>query len=516
MRALIHVGLCVLAVCFSRPAGAQDARADEKLEACSRQLEKIGKALAAYEKEQGKLPDQLSDLHPRYLPDRKVFHCPADPSEGQPARRWLHRDPKLPISYSYEFSADESRGLPTPLGPFPKPDIGDAWGSNRHVGVRQQYFFGEQVPTVRCFHHKPEHSDEQKVLNLSRDGRVYRSGGTWEDHPESVRNVLDGCTRDLQAGTAVFEKQWDPARLREYLGDKAGEAPYAALRPKFRAFADALTAVAPGMTEWRPKVAYRLAAMCYNGVGENQKALEAVGHAMRLALEAGDYGPRGEERDSVACEADALILADAYRGLGRRGEEAALFLLLHAARPQVGYFKQRLIEVHEAAGRKEVAKRYRDLADPARRLVSRPAPNFSLPAHGRGTISLADTLKGRKALLINFWFYGCGPCHAEAPHLQKLYAELKDKGLEVVAINLGDATDNVEKFVRQHGLTFPVATGGRPEDGKPSVFSDYAVSVYPTNFLIDANGKVVWQNAGFEQARIEEIRKQLARLGVAR
>src|SRR5438477_487958 len=89
---------------FKYSAAARGAEpADERMDACSKQLETIGKALAAYEKDHGKLPDQLSDLFPRYVSDKRLFHCPADPSpKGAPGRDFAHRDPKMPMSYAYE------------------------------------------------------------------------------------------------------------------------------------------------------------------------------------------------------------------------------------------------------------------------------------------------------------------------------------------------------------------------------------------------------------------------------
>jgi outer membrane lipoprotein-sorting protein len=37
--------------------------------------------------------------------------------------------------------------------------------------------------------------------------------------------------------------------------------------------------------------------------------------------------------------------------------------------------------------------------------VNAPAPSFSLPTPNGGTLTLPQALKGRKALLLNFWFY---------------------------------------------------------------------------------------------------------------
>ena len=38
--------------------------------------------------------------------------------------------------------------------------------------------------------------------------------------------------------------------------------------------------------------------------------------------------------------------------------------------------------------------------------VGKPAPLFSIPGPKGGTVDLAQTLRGKKAILVNFWFYG--------------------------------------------------------------------------------------------------------------
>src|SRR5690242_9268738 len=83
--------LCANAAPFARAGGAPATRpagaeADAKLDACTAQLQEIGRALAAYERDRHRLPDQLSDLFPDYVKDKKLFHCPADPTEGTPGR----------------------------------------------------------------------------------------------------------------------------------------------------------------------------------------------------------------------------------------------------------------------------------------------------------------------------------------------------------------------------------------------------------------------------------------------
>jgi len=38
--------------------------------------------------------------------------------------------------------------------------------------------------------------------------------------------------------------------------------------------------------------------------------------------------------------------------------------------------------------------------------VGKEAPDFNLPLSAGGRIALSEALKGKKAVLVNFWFYG--------------------------------------------------------------------------------------------------------------
>ena len=52
--------------------------------------------------------------------------------------------------------------------------------------------------------------------------------------------------------------------------------------------------------------------------------------------------------------------------------------------------------------------------------------------------------------------------------------------------------------------------GGSP-GGANSVFQQYGVQGYPTNYLLDENGKVVFRSLGFDEAGLHTA---LAKLGL--
>ena len=141
--------------------------------------------------------------------------------------------------------------------------------------------------------------------------------------------------------------------------------------------------------------------------------------------------------------------------------------------------------------------------------LGKHAPDFTLPSFAGKKQSLAEIIKGKKAILINFWFLSCPPCRKEFPHFEKIYEQLKPNGLEIVAINMGDSPAPVADYVRQEHLAFAVLMGGK--DDEKSVFRDYQVATYPTTYLFNSEGKLVYRATGFN---LDPILKVLTSLGV--
>lgn len=134
------------------------------------------------------------------------------------------------------------------------------------------------------------------------------------------------------------------------------------------------------------------------------------------------------------------------------------------------------------------------------RVAATTAPAFELRDVGERPISLAGSLKGRKAVLLNFWFAACPPCRDEMPHLQNFYARYKPRGLEVVGINATDDSAAIAQFGREFGLSFPLA-----RDAERQVSSDYKVVATPTNILIDGKGSIIWRSDGFDPEGLKKV-----------
>jgi peroxiredoxin/Cu/Ag efflux protein CusF len=127
---------------------------------------------------------------------------------------------------------------------------------------------------------------------------------------------------------------------------------------------------------------------------------------------------------------------------------------------------------------------------PPPNLTSFPAPDFTLLTLSGAPIRLSD-LRG-KVVLLNFWVTWCGSCRAEMPTVDALYRRYKDRGLEVLAVNLDAATTSkVQAFVGELGVTFRVGL-----DPSSSIARTYRVAGLPTTYLIDRAGNVVVQEIG--------------------
>jgi peroxiredoxin len=123
-------------------------------------------------------------------------------------------------------------------------------------------------------------------------------------------------------------------------------------------------------------------------------------------------------------------------------------------------------------------------------LVGGAAPEFSLSDLGGKAVRLAN-LKGR-VVFLNVWATWCEPCREEMPSMESLYQRLHGPDFEMLAVN-ADQGDRavVERFVREHGLTFPVLP-----DPDLQIADRYRVTGYPETFLIDRNGRIVGHEIG--------------------
>ena len=112
------------------------------------------------------------------------------------------------------------------------------------------------------------------------------------------------------------------------------------------------------------------------------------------------------------------------------------------------------------------------------------APDFTLSDPAGKKVSLKD-YRG-KIVFLNFWASWCAPCRAEMPGMDRLYREFKDKGLEMLAVNVKDKRDDALRFMKELKISYPVAMDPEGEVGLL-----YGAWGMPTTYLIDRKGQVL-------------------------
>jgi len=118
------------------------------------------------------------------------------------------------------------------------------------------------------------------------------------------------------------------------------------------------------------------------------------------------------------------------------------------------------------------------------------APDWELPTLNDELISLSS-FKG-KLVLIDFFYKSCYPCMQALPGLQALHTKYQNKGLIVLGIDPYDKKeDDITTFLAKRGVTYNVLLNGK------AVANEYRVSSYPTLYLVDEKGKIIYIQEGY-------------------
>ena len=105
-------------------------------------------------------------------------------------------------------------------------------------------------------------------------------------------------------------------------------------------------------------------------------------------------------------------------------------------------------------------------------------------------ISLSDIRA--KYTLIDFWASWCPPCRTESKLLNGLYNAYNAKGFEIYGISLDSKRESwLNAIEKDKRIWTEVST---VEGFKSKVSVEYGITSLPTNFLIDASGKIIAVN----------------------
>lgn len=113
-------------------------------------------------------------------------------------------------------------------------------------------------------------------------------------------------------------------------------------------------------------------------------------------------------------------------------------------------------------------------------------------------------LKG-KLFLIDFWYRACAPCIKAMPFLDSMHRKYSKQGLTVVGLNPYDykrkGSDKFNAFLERHKVAYTLGYI------KPEVTKNFQVRLYPTLYFVDADGKVLYSQLGYDEKTDANLEK---------
>jgi len=85
----------------------------------------------------------------------------------------------------------------------------------------------------------------------------------------------------------------------------------------------------------------------------------------------------------------------------------------------------------------------------------------------------------------------------ELPRLEPLWQRYREQGFAVVAVERRRDTERATRFIAENALTYHFLENG--EGDAEVVRRRFGVRVFPTSFLIDRDGRVVFKHVGFTE-----------------
>ena len=108
--------------------------------------------------------------------------------------------------------------------------------------------------------------------------------------------------------------------------------------------------------------------------------------------------------------------------------------------------------------------------------VGARAPEIGRPDLNGRNVQMSG-LRG-KVVIVDFWASWCEPCREEMPVLDRMYRDLRERGLVVVGVSVDRTIGNVNGFLRRTPVSFPVRCPPRTRWMRPPAHEVSQVSLH--------------------------------------
>ncbi len=125
--------------------------------------------------------------------------------------------------------------------------------------------------------------------------------------------------------------------------------------------------------------------------------------------------------------------------------------------------------------------------------VTVPVPRYKLEFTAKtidGQVYTEEATKG-KVLLLQFWATWCPHCMADQAPLNRIYSDFADRGLRVLAVDVGEQENVVQKFLERNPSSCPIVMQKDTDLGSLRMSKGV-----PNYVLVDRGGNVVGSRSG--------------------
>lgn len=100
-----------------------------------------------------------------------------------------------------------------------------------------------------------------------------------------------------------------------------------------------------------------------------------------------------------------------------------------------------------------------------------------------------------QVVLVDFWATWCSPCKVQARILQSLWQEYRGRGVQFLAVSLGEERDTVEEYVESNPYPYPVLY-----DTADRIATQAEIYALPTVMVLDPERRVAYLQPGLSDA----------------
>ena len=342
--------------------------------------------------------------------------------------------------------ADEEHGVPIlPYDTDPNLPVSYNYDCDpeyyQHWLKKERRVYDDANSIVQCSHHANPYSDSPILsnlyLNLSFSNTIYLSEGDWKKDPIGMYGNLEAAITEYERALQLVPEDPNFFNLYSEL-----------IRLYVRA--------------------------------EQEKDAERLIESFKSVMK-----PHGED---IMRFRDYFTLMEMLRACKKHQEALQLCEKLERTEQKKPWLKslyRELAVTHEELGNIELADTYFNKYDSKRKMIGKPAPDFSAIDIDGNPISLKD-YRG-KVVLLYFWATWCGPCTGNMPIVKKVYDTNRDFGFDVISINRDTEESDMSEYLNVCSLPWRQIFDGKEGPLKKL----YHVSGMPSKWLIDKDGNII-------------------------